>query len=156
MIFEKKIIYFPWAELLLFSLIFFTLVISCIVSTFNILISLVIILFSYFFTISQVQVLQLTPKELQIISFNPFNASCKIQIESIVDIESRAKLKYDSTITTEVYPVFVRTYVVHFTDKNKKRREAFFTVNNKRKETEILTSLRAMLGERLIITPPKI
>jgi hypothetical protein len=140
-----KIKFFPLTEVVIFTLTVLSSIIFCFISGLGIWILIAMIIFSYLITMGGATIIQLNDDTLKITSFNPFLASPSIDTKSIVKINSVQILEPQSDVVFGGYFVlFAKRYELEYLDAKGRKKKAYFSILNKKKEVEIIRTLRTI------------
>lgn len=139
---SKSIKYFPLTELILFLIA--TTLIFVVVNNFNLSnwISLLLTSVSYFIFLGGTNLITLTGDKIQITFLNLIGGQVSIELNKVTKIWTTETFEQETTIDFETgYYLFKRNYNMEYIDKKDKKRLLNFRINNKKKESEIITRI---------------
>jgi plasmid maintenance system antidote protein VapI len=136
-----KTYYFPFLE---FSLLAVAIILVGIgfYKGLNHWLSILFAVFAYALTVGSSYIIRLTNEKIVITPLSPFQLKRSINLDSIIKINSQESYTLESDLTAEnTYPLFKKNYCLEYLDKNERKKTVYFSINNKTKEKELMTTL---------------
>ncbi len=137
-----KFYYFPVAEFILFALALVLLGVGFLMGL-NPWLSVIMVFFSYGFTMASSCIIKLEKEKLTIIPLSPLQVKKRISMGSITKINSQQSYTFESDLTAEAtYPFFRRDYSIEYLDEKNKQKAVSFSISNKAKEKALMTLMQ--------------
>lgn len=146
MIHPKQIKYFPLTEVLTFSLFISAAVVVLYSSKSNLFLLVPIVPFIYIITMGRATIVKIDHDKLKITSLSIFMKSRQIDLPLAVKIELHQIFEHETDVTYGgSFFAFDKYYELQYKNADGKIFKTYFSINNKTKEQEIISTITSFL-----------